>query len=125
MQYLLDTHVILWWLTDPKILSKKSRLIISNRENKLFVSSASLWEMSIKANLGRLKLPSNILSVIKEDAIQLLDISPNNALGIADLPTHHKDPFDHMLVIQAKQHDLILITRDKALQKYPIMTLAA
>lgn len=125
MNYLLDTHVILWWLTTPKELSGKAHKIISDKENTIFASSVSLWEMSIKKSLGRLTLPRNILEVMHSEGFTILSIGPEEALGICDLPMLHQDPFDRMLVMQAKMHDLVLLTRDKNVMSYPVITIKA
>lgn len=125
MQYLLDTHVILWWLLEPKKLSKKAQAIISNRENKIYTSSVSFWEMAIKSKLGRLNIPNNIITLLKQESIETISMTPEDALSIINLPIHHNDPFDQMLVIQAKNHDMVLITRDAKIIKYPVTTLKA
>ena len=125
MDYLLDTHVILWWFTNPKQISNEANQIISNKENTILVSCASLWEMSIKKSLGRLTIPRNILGVIQSEGFKILSIGPEESLGICDLPLIHQDPFDRMLVMQAKLLDLTLITRDKNVMEYPILTLKA
>lgn len=125
MNYLLDTHVILWWLSNPKLLSKNASKIIAEKENSILVSVASLWEISIKKSLGRLTLPRNILEVIRDCGFQILPIGPQEALGIGDLPFIHQDPFDRMLVMQAKLHNLVLITRDKDVIEYPVATIKA
>ncbi len=125
MNYLLDTHVILWWFTNPKELSTKAQKIISDKDNKILVSCVSLWEMSIKKGIGRLTLPRNLLEVIRNERFDLLSIGPEESLGICDLPFIHPDPFDRMLVMQAKMQDLILITRDKHIMEYPVVTIEA
>lgn len=120
MNYLLDTHVLLWWLTEPNNLSKKAQEIIMNKDNIIYVSSASVWEMAIKKSIGKLKLPHNLLSTITSEAFKFLPISPEEALGVADLALLHSDPFDRLLIMQAKLHDLILITNDTKITEYPV-----
>ncbi len=125
MKYLLDTHVILWWLSDPKRLSKKVRDLIADRDQQICVSSVSFWEMAIKASIGRLTLPNSILDIVKQDAIELLSMTAEDGLAVVDLPILHNDPFDRLLVVQAKRHDMVLITRDQYILKYPVTTIKA
>ena len=117
--------MILWWLTDPKLIAPKANKIISEKENAIFVSCVSLWEMSIKKSLGRLTVPRNILEVIQSGGFKIISIGPEETLGVCDLSFIHQDPFDRMLVMQAKLHDLILITRDKHVMDYPVITVKA
>lgn len=123
MNYLLDTHIILWWLTNPKQITAKASKIISDKENTIFVSSASLWEMATKKSLGRLTLPRNIVEILQTESFQIMPIGAEEALGVSDLPQIHQDPFDRMLVMQAKLHNCVLITRDKNLMDYPVVTI--
>jgi PIN domain nuclease of toxin-antitoxin system len=125
MKYLLDTHVILRWLTETKKISVKTRKIISDKNNKIFLSSVSFWEMAIKQSIGRLVLPDNILDLLLSEGFELLTLSAQDALRVSDLPFIHNDPFDRMLIIQAKLNDFVFITSDKQLTKYPVMTLKA
>lgn len=125
MNYLLDTHVVLWWLTEPKNIATKARNIIANKEENIYVSSASLWEMAIKKGVGRLKFPSNLLEIITGEGFNIIPINASESLSVADLPLIHHDPFGRMLVMQAKLNDMILITRDETIMKYPVITLKA
>jgi PIN domain nuclease of toxin-antitoxin system len=125
VNYLLDTHVILWWFTDPKQIAHKANKIIADKENAILISCVSLWEMSIKKGLGRLSLPRNMLEVMHSEGFKILPIGPEETLGICDLPLIHHDPFARMLVMQAKLHDLVLITRDKNIIGYPVITIKA
>lgn len=125
MNYLIDTHVVLWWLTDPKQISHKANKIISDKGNNILVSSVSLWEMAIKKSLGRLTLPRNIVEILHSEGFKILSLGPEEALGISDLPFIHNDPFDRMLVMQAKLYDLVLITRDKNMMDYPVIIIKA
>ncbi len=125
MKYLLDTHVIIWWLTEPLKIKKKARQIIADPNNSLFVSAASIWELAIKSKLGRIKLPYNLIETLNHERIQLLEISGQHALATIDLPLIHQDPFDRMLIAQAKYEDLILMTHDRVLQKYVVTSILA
>jgi PIN domain nuclease of toxin-antitoxin system len=125
MRYLLDTHVILWWLTDPQKIKPKAHEIIRDKSNPIFISSASFWEMAIKKSIGKLTLPHNLLESTISEGFQFLPIGPEDGLGIADLPLLHSDPFDRMLIMQAKRHELVLITNDSKNFAYPVITLEA
>jgi PIN domain nuclease of toxin-antitoxin system len=125
MRYLLDTHVLLWWLSEPEQIQIKAQKIICNRENQIFVSSASLWEIAIKKSIGRVSLPHNLLETIAIEGFTLLPIMPDECIGVADLPLVHADPFDRMLIMQAKLHDLVIITRDKKISEYPVTVVRA
>ena len=119
MKYLLDTNVILWWLTDFKKLSTEVQNIISNRENKIYVSSISLWEMAIKKDIKKLTIPINILTILETESFKILPLKAEESLAIIDLPKIHNDPFDRILIAQAKLNDLIFITKDKKIQVIP------
>lgn len=125
MNYLLDTHVLLWWLSEPQKLSEKAQEIIRDRANIIYVSSASIWEMAIKKSIGKLTLPHNLLATITAEFFKFLPILPEEALGVADLPLLHADPFDRLLVIQAKLQDLVLITNDEKITQYPVTFIKA
>lgn len=125
MQYLLDTHVVLWWLTTPKKISAKAQKIIRDKSNMIFISSVSFWEMAIKKSLGRLTLPHNLIEAVTTEGFKILPIMPEDGLGVADLPLLHSDPFDRLLIIQAKLNDLIIITRDAKIPEYPVVTMGA
>lgn len=125
MQYLLDTHVVLWWFTTPETMKKKTQSIIRDKSNQIFVSSVSFWEMAIKKSLGRLTLPHNLIEMVAAEAFNILPIMPEDGLGVADLPLLHTDPFDRLLIMQAKLNDLVIITRDKKIAEYPVIILEA
>lgn len=125
MRYLLDTHVILWWFTTPEKIKSKAQKIIKDRSNTIFLSSASFWEMAIKKSLGRLTLPHNLIEAVAAENFTILPIMPEEGLGVADLPLLHSDPFDRLLVIQAKLHDLVVITKDSKIAEYPVVTIEA
>lgn len=125
MQYLLDTHVLLWWLTSPNKMKPKAQKIIRNKGNPIFLSSASFWEMAIKKSIGRLSLPHNLLEITAAEGFKILPILSEEGLGVADLPLIHADPFDRLLIIQAKLHDLVIITNDARISEYPVVTVEA
>lgn len=125
MNYLLDTHVLLWWFTQPEKLKLKTQQIIQDESNQFFVSSASFWEMAIKQSIGKLVLPHTLLETVVAEGFKFLPIMPEEGLGVADLPLLHSDPFDRLLIIQAKLHDLIIVTNDAKIMDYPAVCIEA
>ena len=123
--YLLDTHVLLWWLEDHPTLSEDARKAIADGRNPVFVSAAVIWEIRIKQALGKLEIPRNFRQVLDEQSFEMLDISADHAHAIIDLPMHHRDPFDRMLVAQSKVENLRLVTRDAYLKQYDIPLIEA
>ena len=123
--YLLDTHVVLWWLDDPSLLSEAARATIRDPSHRVLVSAAAIWEMGIKKSLGRLDIPANLAEVLERDSIEVLDIQIDHALSIAELPMLHQDPFDRMQIVQANLEGLTLITRDRRIQQYEVRWLGA
>lgn len=122
--FLLDTHVLLWWLADPGQLTEAARAAIADGEHSVYVSSAAAWEMAIKKALGRLDYPSNLEEVLARDNIETLPIKLAHALSVANLPAHHQDPFDRMQIVQARLEGLVLITRDPIMSRYDVEVLA-
>jgi PIN domain nuclease of toxin-antitoxin system len=124
MRLLLDTHAFLWWLTDAPQLSKRARTLISNERNEVFFSAASAWEIVIKAQLGRLTLPERvdrfILRQLEVNNFQGLPIRMEHALRLQSLQGHHRDPFDRMLVAQALEDGLIILTADPLVRRYRV-----
>jgi len=124
MKILLDTHAFLWWVVDDPRLSDTARTIIADGNNDLFFSAASGWEIGIKTGLGRLELPSNlneyIVDQLEKNAMIVLPIQLSHALHVTQLPDHHKDPFDRMLIAQSQLENLSLLTRDPMIAKYNV-----
>jgi len=124
MKYLLDTHVFLWYLLGDANLSVKAKNIINTREN-LYFSIVSLWEIAIKINIGKLQIHRPIEDLPKELQSMNIRILPiiNKEIELYSsltFPSNHRDPFDRMLITQAINHSLILISRDVKLDAYPI-----
>src|SRR6185312_2688952 len=112
MRLLLDTHIYLWWLEDDSQLSKKARLLITNA-NAVYVSSVSIWEMSIKQGLGKLAVDINSLVLaIEMNSFLELPVSAQHAVVTSQLPLLHRDPFDRMLIAQAMYEPLQFLTAD-------------
>ncbi len=119
---LLDTHVWLWLNGDPERLNDEARRALADPDNDLFLSAASTWEIAIKHAAGRLELPAPpaqfIPTRLAENNARPLAIQHGHTLAAAELPLHHRDPFDRMLVAQARQEDLQLATGDERLRAY-------
>ena len=118
MKILLDTHLILWWLANSPSLSEQARRLISAPENTVFVSAVSLWEIWLKESLGKLRLPPDFEEKLAADSFESLPLTAAQARQVALLPWHHRDPFDRMLVAQARVEDLILLTADDPVTAY-------
>jgi PIN domain nuclease of toxin-antitoxin system len=110
MKLLLDTHVVLWWLDDPIVLSNSARDAIADFHNEVFVSAAVAWEIAIKRGLGKLAAPTDLQSAIKACQFSPLPITVDHALATEKLPLHHRDPFDRMLVAQALIDNLTVVS---------------
>jgi PIN domain nuclease of toxin-antitoxin system len=123
MNYLIDTHVLIWYLDGNNRLPGKIRDLINNDDNIVFISIASLWELAIKISLKKIdtknKLP-DILAYITERDFTLLNISFKHLNALSALPTHHGDPFDRLIIAQALIEDIKIISADKAFQAYPV-----
>lgn len=120
MNLLIDTHILLWWLEDDSKLTTKARKLISDANNLIFISSAVLWEIYIKQSIGKLKLPKNFKDSLELQGFLNLDVKAAHTHEIRKLPFHHKDPFDRMLVAQAKVEQLILLTKDPIISEYDV-----
>jgi PIN domain nuclease of toxin-antitoxin system len=122
--YLLDTHVLLWWLFDDPKLSNPARDVIRAPENMIIVSSASGWEIATKSRLGKLPHAGNIIdnlpSLLQKARIKVLSISMAHVLAAGALPGPHRDPFDRMLIAQGQIEQLPIVTSDRAFKNYPV-----
>ncbi len=132
---LLDTHVFLWWLDNQKhqLIGKTSKAFIADPLNEIYISVASLWEISIKKSLGALVTPNNLESVIEEKGFTALPISLFHAEQAGSLPivSHpttqkpHKDPFDRILIAQAQAEGMYLMSKDSAFSTYAVRLINA
>ena len=116
-QLLLDTHVVLWWRTNDPRLTVPARDAIS-AASLVFVSAASAWEIAIKSALGRVRLPQSFAEGVQESGFIPLPISFEHAGAVEFLPSHHADPFDRMLLAQAKVERLVIVTHDRHFEPY-------
>ncbi|WP_295394436.1 type II toxin-antitoxin system VapC family toxin [uncultured Thiodictyon sp.] len=121
--YLLDTHSFLWSVFTPERLSRAAQALLANAENPVYVSSVSFWEISLKAGIGKLTLtgcvPDALPEIAQDMGYRLLPLAPDEAASFHRLPRiAHKDPFDRMLIWQAIQRRLVLMTKDAAFDEY-------
>lgn len=123
MTYLLDTHALLWWLADDPQMPESVRKIISSSESELYVSAVSGWEISIKKALGKLQAPENLISVIEEEGFVELPVRFVHGEMAGKLPEIHRDPFDRMLVAQALDSGMTILTCDDYIARYKVRTL--
>ncbi len=123
MRVLLDTHVFLWFITDDRRLSSRAREIMEDPENDLLLSIASLWEIAIKASLGKLTLARPFGELmpheLAENAIEILPIRLDHLTTLTSLPFHHRDPFDRLIVAQAVVEEMPVLSGDSAFSRYP------
>jgi PIN domain nuclease of toxin-antitoxin system len=118
MRILLDTHIFCWWFYEPERLSQETLAIMHGAE-QTFISSASIWEVAIKARLGKIKAdPRELFDQIEVNGFLELPVSSRHAVLVAELPMHHADPFDRLLIAQAMSEPLHLLTADAQLRQY-------
>lgn len=127
MKYLLDTSIFLWGLWSLEKMNQTAREILTSGTDELYLSAASAWEISIKSASGKLNLPEPPSRYVPNRAnilgLQSLPITQGHALGVSDLPMHHLDPFDRILIAQARAENLVLMTTDHLFSKYQVQTL--
>ncbi|NQZ87314.1 MAG: type II toxin-antitoxin system VapC family toxin [Colwellia sp.] len=122
---LLDTHALIWWMNGDQALGEFALECIENENNQVYVSAASVWEMSIKRQLGKLECPLDLDSVIENMGFSKLPISVFHGEQAGQLPVHHKDPFDRMLIAQAQAEGLQIITKDEHFPSYGVSLIDA
>ena len=124
MRVLLDTHILIWWDDDQSKLSANARAACDDPANGLVISIASVWEMQIKLQTGKLRLRLPLSQLIAEqqrtNSVELLPISPAHVFALAGLPSPHRDPFDRMLVAQAVSEGVSLVSADPVFRQYPV-----
>lgn len=125
MRLLLDTHAFLWWVSDFRHIAESARQVIADPDSEVFVSAVSGWEIAIKKAKGRLAAPDNLAAVVEEKRFAHLPLTFDHAERAATLPPHHRDPFDRMLIAQARAEGLVLVTRDSRIPLYDVPTLRA
>ena len=124
MNYLLDTHTFIWWDSNPGKLSAQVLKYCQDADNQLFLSIASIWEMQIKYQLGKLTFNTGLELLIKEqvqkNSLSILMIKPKHIFALSKLPDMHKDPFDRLLISQAMQEEMTLLSCDSVFSNYPV-----
>ena len=127
MKVLLDTHVFIWWDGNPTRLSPQVLALCQNRDNTLMLSITSIWEMQIKLQLGKLTITMPLAELIESQQqtnhLEILPITLAHVLALQNLPLHHKDPFDRLLIAQAGIEEAVLISSDAVFAKYDVRLL--
>ena len=118
MKLLLDTHILLHALTEPERISRARIESIENPANIVLASAVSMAEIAIKVSIGKLAVDVDLLSAVEEAGFEWLRLGPREALQVAELPLHHRDPFDRLLVAQSRVNDLVLVTDDAKIADY-------
>jgi len=122
MKVLLDTHTLLWALTDESKLSERVRKLLPQADT--WFSVASLWEILVKAQVGKIALPRPtgpfVMSKLQLNGVRILHVTPDHVLRVESLPDHHRDPFDRMLIAQSLEEHLPVVTADRVFARYPV-----
>ncbi|MES2708006.1 MAG: type II toxin-antitoxin system VapC family toxin [Verrucomicrobiota bacterium] len=124
-RYLIDSHVIVWWLSDPARLTQAARAAISDPAHQVCFSAASVWELGLKIAKGKLRMPMSFPTLLEAEGFASLPVTTPHAVRALELPPLHQDPFDRMLVAQALEEDLVFITRDEHILSYSLKLLKA
>lgn len=120
MRLLLDTHTLVWAITEPERVAPEALELIEASENEVFVSVVSPWELAIKLSRRRIELPQVFYETLRDGQFSLLPVTIHHTEVIASLPHHHRDPFDRMLIAQAQVEGLTLVTSDREIRRYPV-----
>jgi PIN domain nuclease of toxin-antitoxin system len=127
MKLLLDTHTFIWWDRDPAKLSPQTLALCQDQANVVLLSVVSVWEMQIKRQLGKLQLCLPLADMIasqqQTNQIAVLPVNLAHVLALESLPVHHKDPFDRLLIAQAREEDAVLVSSDPVFARYQIEVL--
>lgn len=125
MRILLDTHVLLWWLADDPELAEPGREMIAAPENLIAFSAASIWEIRIKQAIGKLDLSAAFADALARQPLEPLAVTVAHAHALQELPLLHRDPFDRLLIAQARVEGMTILTRDDVITRYDVSTLPA
>ena len=120
MDLLLDTHAVIWWLADDAKLTARQRSAIQDKRNTCFISAATVWEISIKAAIGKLAIEGDYMKQLRSEGFIELPIRWAHARAVQELPLHHRDPFDRLLVAQAALEGMSLVSSDEFVAKYDV-----
>jgi PIN domain nuclease of toxin-antitoxin system len=121
----LDTHAFLWWLDDPRLLSEAARNAIGDGKNTVYVSAAVVWEIAIKRSLGKLDAPEDLEGAMTANRFLPLPVTIPHALAVETLPHHHNDPFDRLLIAQARLEGFKFVSRDSHVPRYGVPHIVA
>jgi PIN domain nuclease of toxin-antitoxin system len=120
LKLLLDTHAALWFLSGDERLSRNARLHLTDDANRVLLSAAVVWEIAVKRALGKVVAPGEYISLLLDAGVQALAVSVDHAAAVEQLPPHHRDPFDRMLIAQAVLEGAALVSRDAAMRPYDV-----
>ena len=121
MKLLLDTHALLWWLADDAALGPAARALIADPAHEVIVSIVSLWEVQVTVRAGKLRVGlADMLREIEAQAFPLLPVLPAHLIRLGELPVHHKDPFDHLLLAQASAEQAVFMSEDRHVPSYGV-----
>ena len=123
LRVLLDTHVLLWWLDDDHRLPDSWRAVISDPRNDVLVSAVTVAEIAIKSSVGKLEAPADLLNALRISNLDTLPLQADHAAALRDLPWHHRDPFDRLLIAQATVEDLAVASVDRSFAAYAVRLL--
>jgi len=125
VKLLLDTHALLWWLADDPALGASAREAIAQPDGLVFVSAVSIWEIVIKKSLGKLVVPDELPEAVRSQPFHFLEMTVEHAFRVGELPMHHRDPFDRLLIAQCLVEGLTLVTHDGDMARYHVPVLNA
>ncbi len=123
MKLLLDTHILIWWLSQDRRLSQLETDLITDPDNLIFVSAATAWEIAVKRMIGKLEAPDDLPAALAANNFFELPITIEHSQKLYQLPLHHNDPFDRIMVAQAMSEDLTFMTRDAKIALYEVRTI--
>jgi PIN domain nuclease of toxin-antitoxin system len=123
MKLLLDTHILIWWLSEASRLSQTEIDLITDSDNFIFVSAATAWEIAVKKMIGKLEAPDDLPAALAINNFLELPITIEHSQKLYQLPSHHNDPFDRIMIAQAISEDLTFMTRDTQISLYDIRTI--
>ena len=124
MRVLLDTHILLWWLAADPALPQRAAEVISDADTTVVISAATAWEIAIKKAVGRLEAPDDLLDALEANDFESIAITTIHALAAGQLPPHHSDPFDRMLIAQSRIEGITLVSTDRRLSDYDVELLS-
>jgi len=118
MKIIIDTHIFLWAISEPDKIDRQKRIALETAVNTIYVSSITVVELMIKSSLGKLQVNFNPLEIAEQSDFELLDFSADDAMQLKDMPFHHRDPFDRMLIAQSNARNIPVMTDDRKFSLY-------